>query len=351
VARPLLLSVRNRPHAQFRASEADTGARTMKITSFVLFTSLLASACSDNLEGFDVEGSLSLSLSTVAGGVPYRLRDGHFRLAGPVERELESGDEASLVVSLPPGMYTLSLLEGYSLTRENDASAEPVSARLVSQNPAQVMVNAGQTARLTFRFELAPQSQVGAGSSANPADASGTLSIDLAVNVPDAGPPPPKCEATLRIEEVDYEQAGSDETEFVELINASTCTTPLEGLALEFVNGGDGKVYGRYDLGAAGANWPAGARLVVGDANILSALPAGTISLMLNGSGLQNGPDAVRLVRAERVLDALLYEGAVPGVSGTPTAADEAESSLGRCAGTEGFRLAAPSPGVANVCE
>lgn len=319
----------------------------MKITPFILFASLLATACTDNLEGFDVEGSLSLSLSTFAGGVEYRLRDGHFRLTGPVERELESGDEPSLEVSVPPGAYTLTLLEGYTLTREGDASAQPVSARLVSQNPAQVVVSTGQTARLTFRFELGPQPATG---NMNAADASGTLAVDLAVNVPDAGPPPPSCEATLRIEELDYEQEGTDETEFVELINASPCATPLAGLVVELVNGGDGKAYGRYELSGAGTSWPAGARLVLGDAPILSALPAGTLSVMLNGSGLQNGPDAVRLLRAERVLDAVLYEGAVPGVMGTPTVADEAENALARCATGEAFQLAAPSPGAANQC-
>jgi hypothetical protein len=326
----------------------------VKTTPFILFASLSAISCSANLEDLEVEGSLSLSLTTFAGGVEYRLQDGHFRLTGPIDRELESGDEPSLVVSVPPGAYTLTLLEGYSLTREGDASAEPVAARLVSQNPAQVVVSAGQTARLTFRFELSPQSagSVSAGSGAiSAADASGMLAIDLAVNAPDAGPPPPapSCEPTLRIEEVDYEQAGADETEFVELINASSCTAPLSGLAVELINGGDGKVYARYDLGTIAASWPAGARLVLGDAPVLSALPAGTLSLMLNGSGLQNGPDGVRLVRAERVLDVVLYEGPVPGLSGTPTVADEAENSLGRCE-PAGFQLGMPTPGAANVC-
>ncbi len=322
----------------------------MKITPFVLLSSLLTASCTANLEDLELEGSLALALSTFAGGVEYRLRDGHFRLTGPVERELESGDEASLVVTLPPGAYTLTLLDGYALTREGDASAQPVAARLVSQNPAQVVISAGQTARLTFRFELLPQpptSAVDAG-----ADASGTLAIDLAIQPVDAGPPPPpvpSCEPTLRIEELDYEQAGTDETEFVELLNASSCTTPLAGLTLELLNGGDGKVYGRYDLGAVGNSWPAGGRLVLGDPPVLSALPAGTLSAMLNGSGLQNGPDAVRLVRGERLLDALSYEGPVAGVAGTPTEADEAENALARCESGV-FQLAVPTPGGANVC-
>jgi hypothetical protein len=322
----------------------------MKFTPFVLLSSLLTASCAGDLESLELEGSLSLALSTFAGGVEYRLRDGHFRLTGPVERELESGDEPTLVVTLPPGAYTLTLLDGYALTREGDASAQPVAARLVSQNPAQVVIGVGQTARLTFRFELLPQPPASAAEAG--ADASGTLTIDLAINAVDAGPPPPatpSCEPALRIEEVDYEQAGTDETEFVELLNASSCNTQLAGQSLELVNGGDGKVYGRYDLASAGNSWPAGARLVVGDAPVLSALPAGTLSAMLNGSGLQNGPDAARLVRGDRVLDALSYEGPVAGVMGTPTVADEGESALARCESGM-FLLAAPTPGVANTC-
>jgi hypothetical protein len=326
---------------------AQPGERIMRITKIILLAGLLTSACTDGLQDLDLNGSLSLSLSTFAGGVEYRLRDGNFRLDGPVQRELTSGDEPSLELSLPAGAYTLTLLEGYTLTREDDASAQPVAARLVSQNPAQVTVSIGQTARLTFRFELSPTQP--AANAATP-DASGTLAIDLAVNVPDAGPPPPSCEATLRIDEVDYEQAGTDESEFVELINTSTCSPPLAGLTLELINGGDGKVYARYDLAGAGTSFPAGARLVLGDASILNALPAGTLSMMLTGSGLQNGPDGIRLLRGERVLDSMLYEGPVPGLTGTPTVADEAESSLGRCTGKEGFQLGAPSPGAANAC-
>jgi hypothetical protein len=319
----------------------------MKITSLTLLVGLLSGACSTPLEGFDVEGSLSLSLSTFAGGVAYRLRDGQFHLAGPVERDLESGDEEELTVDLPPGSYTLTLLPGYALTREGDASSEPVHARLVSQNPAQVVISAGQTARLTFRFELSPPPPSAPGSP----DASGNLTIDLAVDAPDAGPPTPSCEPTLRIEEVDYEQAGTDEGEFIELINASSCSTPLAGLQLELLNGGDGKVYARYDLGPVGTTWPAGARLVLADPAIASALPPGTLTLMLNGSGLQNGPDGLRLARGERSLDSVLYEGPVPGLTGTPTVADEAESSLARCAASEPFRLTTPSPGAINTCD
>lgn len=322
----------------------------MKFMPFILLSSLLTASCAADLETLEPEGSLSLALSTVAGGVEYRLRDGHFRLTGPVERELQSGDEPSLVVTVPAGAYTLTLLDGYSLMREGDASGQPVPARLVSQNPAQVVVSAGQTARLTFRFELLPQAPAGAGDAGT--DASGMLAIDLAVNASDAGPPSPptpSCEPVLRIEEVDYEQASTDETEFVELINASSCTTPLSGLTLELLNGSDGRVYGRYDLGTVGGSWPAGARLVVGDAPVVSALPAGTLSGMLNGTGLQNGPDALRLVRGERVLDALSYEGPVAGVMGTPTEADEGENALARCE-SGAFQLAAPTPGSANVC-
>ena len=81
-------------------------------------------------------------------------------------------------------------------------------------------------------------------------------------------------------------------------------------------------------------------------------LPAGTLSATLNGSGLQNGPDGVRLVRAENLIDALTYEGEIAGFPGTPGPADEAEQALSRCpeSGAAPLRLAVPTPGVANTC-
>lgn len=313
---------------------------------FCLSAALLG--CREEPGDANAPGSLALSLASEAGGVTYRLHQARFVLEGPAQREFGAGDEPTLTMELPAGAYMLTLLDGYSLVRAGDAGAsEEVQARLVSANPAPVLVTPGQTTQLSLRFELS------ASASASPP---GRLAIDLAITDGGASAAP-ACASSLRVNELDYEQAGSDEAEFVEVVNRAGCEADLSGVALELVNGGDGKVYARYELAQAAASLASGARLVLGDPGVLAALPAGTASLPLNGSGLQNGPDAVRLVQGMQVIDSVAYEGAVPGVDAGVSVADDEARALGRC--PDGFdsgdpaldfRLAAPSPGGPNTC-
>jgi hypothetical protein len=323
------------------------GRTAMKILpAFCLSAALFG--CAEEPADAAAPGSLALSLASEAGGVTYRLHHARFILEGPARREFGAGDESVLVMELPAGAYMLTLLDGFTLMRAADAGAsEPTAARLVSANPAPVLVTSGQTTQLSLRFELAS----GASS-----PAPGRLAIDLAIA--DAASDAPACALDLRINELDYEQVGSDEAEFIEIVNRAECAADLAEVALELINGGDGKVYARYELAQAAASLAGGARLVLADPAVLSALPAGTPSLPLNGSGLQNGPDGVRLLRGAQVLDALAYEGAVPGVDAGASAVDEAEQALGRC--PDGFdsgdpaldlRLGVPSPGGVNACE
>jgi hypothetical protein len=161
----------------------------------------------------------------------------------------------------------------------------------------------------------------------------------------------------LRINELDYEQVGADETEFVEIVNTLPCEAALAGVLLELVNGGDGKPYARYDLSQAAATLAAGARLVLGDETVLAGLTAQVARMPLNGSGLQNGPDGLRLVRGDELLDALAYEGTFADFSAQAAPADEGAQALGRCPdgatsslGGADFRLLPTSPGAPNSC-
>ena len=310
-----------------------------RIAQFTSLTALLG--CAVDTAGEPVQGTLALALSTEAGGVEYQLGNARFNLEGPVQMELTGNDEPTMQLELPVGAYTLSLLEGYSLT---DEGGTEVAARLVSANPAPILISAGQTAQLTLRFEL----------SATPPTGTGTLGIDLSVAPSSSGP---ACEGGLRINELDYEQVGADEAEFVEIVNTLPCEASLAGLMLELLNGGDGRVYGRYDLSQAGATLAGGARLVLGDESILAGLPQQVARMPLNGSGLQNGPDGVRLVRGEGLLDAIAYEGTFGELTAGFAPADQAAQSLGRCpdgfqsgAADVDFRLLAPSPGAPNSC-
>lgn len=313
----------------------------------LLALSLLAAACGSS----DRElGELALGLTTQQGGVVYRLSSARFLLEGPERRELDASGQDELALELPAGAYRLSLLEGFQLTRADDPGT-PVAARLVSQNPAPVLISAGEASRVTFRFELADGAQLGLGG--------GSLRVGIEIGPGDAGGGAASdCALGLRINEVDYEQASSDNAEFIELINAGTCDAALAELTVELVNGSDGSVYARYALAETLASLGPGERLVIGDAELLAALPPDAKSLPLNGSGLQNGPDGVRIARGELAIDAFSYEGAVAGsTESNAGGADEGELALARCPdgfdtgdGASDFRLSAPTPAAANSC-
>jgi hypothetical protein len=105
-------------------------------------------------------------------------------------------------------------------------------------------------------------------------------------------PPPPPPGGDLVVNEVDYDQVGTDVDAFVELKNTGSTAATLDGIALVLVNGGDGAEYERVALTGSLA---AGAYLVV-------------------SVELQNGaPDGVALIdtTTKALLDALSYEGEI----------------------------------------
>ncbi|MET0341230.1 MAG: lamin tail domain-containing protein [Polyangiales bacterium] len=322
-----------------------------------------SAACSSDID--DPLGALHIALTTQAGGITYRLADARFTLEGDASRELTSSEEGELSVSLPPGAYRLVLREGFTLAPLDDAEAR-VGARLVSQNPLPIQIAAGETTRAVLRFELSgPRAWLDAGA-LPPREHAAMPSaiIDAAQVAPphDAGTPASPtpseahCTANLRIDELDYEQPSADDAEFVEVVNAGPCDAPLAGVRLALINGTGNKPYGQYDLAAAGARLPAGARLVVGDEAILARLPASTLGLPLRGSGLQNGPDALRLLDGMRLLDAVAYGGTRDG-GGQDTLAgdDDGAPALARCprgrdADASDFHAVSPTPGMPNAC-
>jgi hypothetical protein len=107
-----------------------------------------------------------------------------------------------------------------------------------------------------------------------------------------AGPPPPPPGTRLVLNEVDYDQAGTDGDGFVELKNAGAEAVDLAGIALVFVDGADGAEYRREPL--TGTLAPGAYTVVEVDA--------------------QNGaPDGLAIVSTASgaMLDALSYEGEI----------------------------------------
>jgi Lamin Tail Domain len=120
--------------------------------------------------------------------------------------------------------------------------------------------------------------------------AGGDVSLKC-VAAPDAPPPPPPAESPkLVINEVDYDQVGTDANGFVEIKNVGGAAADLANVDLVAVNGGDNAEYDRVQLTGTLA---AGAHL----------------DLAIE---LQNGaPDGLALLEGTTLLDALSYEGAI----------------------------------------
>jgi hypothetical protein len=131
-------------------------------------------------------------------------------------------------------------------------------------------------------------------------DAAGEIEVTVAANgdvalacvaAPDEPPPPPPTEpAKLVINEVDYDQVGTDANGFVEIKNTSGSDIDLSNVDLVAVNGGDSAEYDRVAL--------------------TGTLAAGShLDIAIE---LQNGaPDGLALLEGTTLLDALSYEGAI----------------------------------------
>jgi Lamin Tail Domain/FG-GAP-like repeat/FG-GAP repeat len=112
----------------------------------------------------------------------------------------------------------------------------------------------------------------------------------------------------LVINEVDYDSAGADTSEFIELFNPTATHVPTIGLALVLVF--DGQEYARISLGSTSI--PPGGYLVIGNASVLAALPAGTQSILMPNDTVHNGPAAAIALfdtMTNTLVDALAYEG------------------------------------------
>ncbi|MCP4571848.1 MAG: lamin tail domain-containing protein [bacterium] len=107
-------------------------------------------------------------------------------------------------------------------------------------------------------------------------------------------------EAELLINELAPDPAGADTgREFVEIINASSISEDMTGVMLQFANGSEGAVWRTRWEAEPGLLLAPGTRFLLADRNWQGPGQA-QVEVWL---GLQNGPDALRLVRGDSVLD------------------------------------------------
>lgn len=171
--------------------------------------------------------------------------------------------------------------------------------------------------------------------------------------------------AQVVINEVDYDQPGTDNAEYIEILNTGSSAFPLQYLQVVLVNGnaGGSAVYATLE----NVSWPA---LLAGEFFVICA-NAGTpncdavvtpaTNLIQNGS-----PDAIALVITQpepMVLDALSYGGSVPGYTeGTGTSQEDSNLTSGISIGrlpdgadtgdnNADFQRMCSTPGTANLID
>lgn len=112
--------------------------------------------------------------------------------------------------------------------------------------------------------------------------------------------------AAIVINEIDYDQAGTDIAEFVELFNSGTSAVPLDNYSIELINGSTALSYRTINL--SGFNISANGFFVMcGDASQVANCD---YSFTTTSGWFQNGaPDAIGLYENSNLLDSLSYEG------------------------------------------
>jgi hypothetical protein len=102
------------------------------------------------------QGSIVMPLVQIGpDGASYQLYNAAFEIAGPSGTQIISGDfDSTLSVSLPPGLTSIRLLDGWQLWRTPATGniAEQVSALLGTQNPYNLRVLANYTETVSFGF-------------------------------------------------------------------------------------------------------------------------------------------------------------------------------------------------------
>ena len=142
----------------------------------------------------------------------------------------------------------------------------------------------------------------------------------------------PLVSTTIVINEIDYDQIGTDTAEFVELKNVSSVPINLDNYTLQLVNGnaGGAAVYDTIDL--------PNVNLAVGDYYVICSNPTTTANCDLDDGPdtdfIQNGsPDGVGLRESGVLIDAVSYEGNTGAPytenTGTPVATGSDSNTIG----------------------
>jgi hypothetical protein len=219
--------------------------------------------------------------------------------------------EQPAIVSLTPAMTTLAPGGTATFTVTLDipapAGGAAVSLTLSPANAGMIPTTATVPAnQLSTTFDYVDGSTVmsaGVTATLGASMASASISIQASTS------------SGVIINEIDYDNIGTDTAEFIELYNGGSAPVSLMGYQLVFVNGSNNAVYTTVDLSPAGTIMP-GQYLVVGASSVIATVPAGQLKIDAGAVSnyIQNGaPDGIALVDSinAKLVDALSYEGSI----------------------------------------
>ena len=114
--------------------------------------------------------------------------------------------------------------------------------------------------------------------------------------------------AAIVINEIDYDQPGTDTAEFIELFNSGSSSISLDNYSISLINGNSGSSYRSIDLTGFNVN-ANGYFVVCGDAEQVANCD---YSFTTSSGWFQNGsPDALGLFENNDLLDSISYEGSM----------------------------------------
>ena len=163
--------------------------------------------------------------------------------------------------------------------------------------------------------------------------------------------------AAVIINEIDYDQPGTDTAEFIELFNSGTSDISLQDYSVDLINGSNSTSYRNIDLSGFSIS-ASGYFVICGDASLVANCD---YSFTMTSGWMQNGaPDAVALYETGNLLDSLSYEGAIqPYQEGSVLAFADSNSDIASLSripdGFDGndngldFQSGCITPGTANI--
>lgn len=217
-------------------------------------------------------------------------------------RVLGAAEDAT-TVTLSPSMAAVAAGGSTTFTVTLDVPALAAATVTLAVAPAagtlppSVTVNAGQTSATFTYTDTTAMSPATITATFGASMSTATVTVSTGAN-------------HLVINEVDYDQIGTDNAEYIEIFNPSATAVPLTGKQVVLVNGSGEASYATVNLGT-GTLAP-GAYLVIAGANVSVPVGVTKIDPGWTTDEVQNGaPDGIALIdnTAHTLIDALSYEG------------------------------------------